>query len=89
MTITINASNLFLNDVYRLLHLEEISNGSFINLLTLEPLTETEQQEVLQILKDFRHYFSAGIYEGLVKLIAIAPLMRLAGFYQYPIEIRL
>lgn len=43
----------------------------------------------MQIRKDFRHYFSAGIYEGLVKLIAIAPLMRLASFYQYPIEIML
>lgn len=70
--------------------MEEISNGSFINSLTLELLTENEQQEVLQISKDFRHYFSAGkVYEALVKFIAIAPLMRLAGFYQYPIEIRL
>lgn len=43
----------------------------------------------MQIRKDFWRYFSAGIYEGLVKLIAIAPLIRLAGFYQYPIEIRL
>lgn len=90
MTITLNASNLFLDDVHRLLHLEEILNGSFINLLNLEPLTETEQQEFLQICQDFWRYFSSGkVYEGLVKLIAIAPLMRLAGFYQYPIEIRL
>ena len=89
MTITLNASNLFLDDVHRILHLEEKSNCSFTTLLTLEALTETEQQDVLQTRKDFRHYFSAGIYEGLVKLIAIAPLMRLAGFYQYPIKIRL
>lgn len=53
MTVIIDASNLFLDDVYRLLHLVEISNGSFINLLTLEPLTETEQQEILQIRQDF------------------------------------
>ena len=49
MTITLNASNLFLDDVHRLLHLEAISNGSFINLLNLELLTEIQQQEVLQI----------------------------------------
>ncbi len=65
-------------------------NGSFTTLLSLEPLTEIEQQEVLQIRTDFWHYFSAGkVYEGLVKFIALAPLMRLAGFYQHPIEIRL
>lgn len=87
---TLNASNLFLDDVRRLLHLEQQSNGSFTTLLSLEPLTEIEQQEVLQIRTDFWHYFSAGkVYEGLVKFIALAPLMRLAGFYQYPIGIRL
>jgi len=45
----------------------------------------------LQIRKDFRHYFLCwqSFYEGLGKFIAIAPLMCLAGFYQYPIEIRL
>jgi hypothetical protein len=90
MATTLSASNLFLDDVHRLLHLEEKSNCSFTTLLTLEALTETEQQDVLQTRKDFRHYFSAGkVYEGLVKFIAIAPLRRLAGFYQYPIEIKL
>jgi hypothetical protein len=90
MTTILNASNLFLDDVHRLLHLEQRSNGSFTTLVSLEPLTEIEQQEVLQIRTDFWHYFSAGkVYEGLVKFIALAPLMRLAGFYQYPIGIRL
>lgn len=56
----------------------------------MEPLTEIEQQEILQIRNDFWHYFSAGkVYEGLVKFIVLAPLMRLSGFYQYPIGIRL
>ena len=87
---TLNASNLFLDDVHRLLHLEEKSNSSFTTLLSLEALTEIEQQEVLQIRNDFWRYLSAGkVYEGLVKFIALAPLMRLAGFYQYPIRIRM
>lgn len=90
MTTTLNTSNLFLDDVHRLLHLEQQSNGSFTTLLSLEALTEIEQQEVLQIRDDFWHYFSADkVYEGLVKFIALAPLMRLAGFYQYPIRIRM
>ncbi len=86
----LNASNLFLEDVHRLLRLEEQSTGSFTTLLTLELLTEIEQQEVWQIRTDFLHYISGGkIYEGLVKFLALAPLMRLAGFYRYPIKIRL
>jgi hypothetical protein len=87
---TLNASNLILDDVHRLLHLEEQSNGSFTTLLSLSPLTEIEQQDLLQIRNDFRRYLSGGkISEGLVKFIAFAPLMRLAGFYRYPIEIML
>jgi hypothetical protein len=89
-TTFLNASNLFLDDVHHLLQLEQRSNVSFTTLLSLEPLTEIEQQEILQISNDFWHYFSAGkVYEGLVKFIALAPLMRLAGFYQHPIEIKL
>lgn len=87
---TTNASNLFLDDVHRFLHLEQQSNGSLTTLLSLEPLTEIEQQEILQIRNDFWRYLSAGkVYEGLVKFIALAPLMRLAGFYKHPTEIRL
>ncbi len=86
----LNASNLFLEDVHSLLQLKQQLNTSFTTLLSLKPLTETEKQEVRQISYDFWNYFSAGkIYEGLVKFIALAPLMRLAGFYKHPIEIRL
>jgi len=86
----LNASNLFLDDVHSLLQLQQQLNTSFTTLLSLEPLTEIEKQEVRQISHDFWNYFSAGkVYEGLVKFIALAPLMRLAGFYKHPIEIRL
>ncbi len=86
---TLKASNLFLDDVHRLLHLEQ-SNGSFTTLLSWEPLTEIEQQDLSQIRSDFHHYMSGGkISEGLVKFLALGPLMRLAGFYRYPITIML
>jgi hypothetical protein len=58
--------------------------------LSLEPLTEVEQQELLQIRDDFDRYLTVGkVSEGQVKFLAIAPLMRLAGFYRYPIQINL
>ncbi|MHC5599937.1 MAG: restriction endonuclease subunit R [Nostoc sp.] len=88
MTLTVEASSLSLNDVHRFLKLEELSTGLFTDFLNLEPLTEFEQQDLLRISNDFRRYLRFGkISEGLVKFITIAPLMRLAGFYDVPIRL--
>jgi hypothetical protein len=88
MPLTVEASSLSLNDVHRFLKLEELSTASFTDFLNLEPLSEFEQQDLLRIRNDFRRYLSAGkISEGLVKFITIAPLMRLAGFYDVPIRL--
>ncbi|MEH1914474.1 restriction endonuclease subunit R [Nostoc sp.] len=87
MTI-LNARNLSLEEVQRLFSFEEQYSDSFSNYLSLEPLLEIEQQELLQIRNDFRRYLTAGkVSEGQVKFLAVAPLLRLAGFYRYPIEI--
>ncbi|MCC5663211.1 restriction endonuclease subunit R [Nostoc sp. CHAB 5784] len=87
MTI-LNARNLSLEEVQRLFGFQEQYSDSFSNYLSLEPLTEVEQQELLQIRNDFRRYLTAGkVTEGQVKFLTVAPLLRLAGFYRYPIEI--
>ncbi|MCG6136261.1 MAG: restriction endonuclease subunit R [Nostoc sp. LLA-1] len=89
MTI-LNTSNLSLEDVQRLFGFQEQYSESFSPLLALEPLTEVEQHELLQIRDDFRCYLkSSKVSEGQVKFLVLAPLLRLAGFYRYPIEIRL
>jgi len=88
MTLIVEASSLSLNDVHRFLKLEEISDGSFTNFLSLEPLSEFEQQDLLRIRNDFGCYLNARkISEGLVKFITFAPLMWLAGFYDVPIRL--
>ncbi|MEH2078889.1 MAG: restriction endonuclease subunit R [Nostoc sp.] len=88
MTLTVEASSLSLNDVHRFLKLEELATGSFTEFLNLEPLTEFEQQDLLRIRKDFHRYLRLGkISEGLVKFLTLAPLMRLAGFYDVPIRL--
>lgn len=88
MPLTVEASSLSLNDVHRFLKLQELSNGSFGDFLNLEPLTDIEQQDLLRIRSDFRRYLTLGkISEGLVKFLTIAPLMRLAGFYDVPIRL--
>ncbi|MBW4591904.1 MAG: restriction endonuclease subunit R [Brasilonema angustatum HA4187-MV1] len=88
MPITVEPSSLSLNDVHRLLKLQKQSNGLFTDFLTLEPLTDFEQQDLSRIRSDFERYFNAGkISEGLVKFLTLAPLMRLAGFYDTPIRL--
>ncbi|WP_448267625.1 restriction endonuclease subunit R [Nostoc sp. DSM 114159] len=87
MTI-LNARNLSLEEVHRLFGFQRQYNDSFSNYLSLEPLTEAEQQELKQIQHDFDRYLTIGkVSEGQVKFLAVAPLLRLAGFYRYPIEI--
>ncbi|WP_243147551.1 restriction endonuclease subunit R [Scytonema sp. UIC 10036] len=88
MPITLAASTLSLDDVHRLLKLQKEATGSFTDYLTLEPLRELEQQDLSRIKNDFRRYFAAGkVSEGLIKFLAIAPLMRLSGFYDVPIRL--
>ncbi|MBE9206714.1 restriction endonuclease subunit R [Nostoc sp. LEGE 06077] len=84
----LNARNLSLEEVHRLFGFQKQYNDSFSNLLSLEPLSQEEQQELKQIQNDFDRYLNTGkVSEGQVKFLAVAPLLRLAGFYRYPIEI--
>lgn len=84
----LNARNLSLEEVHRLFGFQRHYSDSFSNYLSLEPLTEVEQQELKQIQQDFDRYLTIGkVSEGQVKFLAVAPLLRLAGFYRYPIEI--
>lgn len=85
---TLDSSKLTLNQVRRTLKLQQLSTGSFTDLLSLETLTEAEQQELLQIRNDFEEYlYEAKVSEGLIKFLTVAPLLRLASFYRYPIKL--
>ncbi|NJL21043.1 MAG: restriction endonuclease subunit R [Leptolyngbyaceae cyanobacterium SM1_3_5] len=87
---TLNAKNLTLDDVHRLFGIQQQVCDSFTDLLSLEPLTDFEQQELEQIQQDFGRYLSAGkVSEGQIKFLVVAPLMRLAGFYRSPLQITL
>jgi hypothetical protein len=84
MTTNLDASNLSLEDVYRFLKLERRLNNSITSLLTLEPLTESEQQELQKIRDNFDSYYTWGkISEGEIKFMTISPLLWVAGFYPY------
>ena len=80
MTI-LNAKNLTLK-------FEKLPNGSLTSLLSLQPLTEFEQQELLQTRDDFDSYLLDGkVSEGQVKLLSVSPLLRLAGFSPSPVKL--
>ena len=88
--ITLNARNLSLDDVHRFLNFQKQYNSSFTPLLSLETLTEIDQQELEQIRNDFDSYLTVGkVSEGQIKLLVVGPLLRLAGFYRSPIQITL
>ncbi len=88
--VTLTAKNITLKQVHSLLHFEEEFDGSFTSALSLEALTDAERQDLIQIRHDFRAYLVDGkVLEGQIKLLAIAPLLRLAGFYRSPIKMTL
>jgi hypothetical protein len=88
---TLQAKNSTLAEVHRLFGFKrELIASSFTSLLSLEPLTEFEQQELAQICEDFDNYLAEGkVSEGQVKFLVVAPLIRLAGFYKSPLGITL
>ncbi|MBD1882619.1 restriction endonuclease subunit R [Microcoleus vaginatus ZQ-A3] len=86
MTQNLEASQLSLNDVRRLLKLERQTGGGFTDFFSLEPLTDFEQQQLWEISNDFWRYLEAGkVSEELVKFLALSPLMRLTGFFKVPV----
>lgn len=85
---TLQARNLTIADVHRFLGFQEQYDGSFTDWLSLEPITEAEEKDLIKIRDDFRRYANEDALEGQVRLIAVAPLLRLAGFYNYPIQMK-
>jgi hypothetical protein len=87
---TLSAKNLSLSDVEQRLNMTERLGETFSDSLVLEPITEFEEQEIFQIRDDFLPYLKARkVSEGQVKLLVLAPLLRLAGFYHAPLSIQL
>ncbi|MGB0564255.1 MAG: restriction endonuclease subunit R [Spirulinaceae cyanobacterium] len=86
---SILASSLTLQDVHQQFGLQRGYVDSFSELLSLQPLTEYEQQDVLQTREDWNDHLATGsVSEGQVKLLSIGPLLRLARFYHRPLRIQ-
>jgi hypothetical protein len=87
--VSLGAGDLTLDEVHKLLRLEERDGTSFESLLTLEPITESDRHDLDLIRVNFKRYLSAGrALEGVVRFLVIAPLLQLSGFYVPPITLR-
>jgi hypothetical protein len=88
---TINAEKISVLQVRNLLNFHfDPKDVSFADLLSLEPLTELETEEISQIKNDYQEYLLTDkVTEGLVKALTTFPLMRLAGFYRPPLKMSL
>jgi hypothetical protein len=90
MGLTLEPTNLVLRDVQRLLKLQRRLNDSFTSLLSLQPVTESEQNALAEIRQTFESYYEAGkILEGQIQFLFISPLMWLSGFHYPQIKISL
>jgi hypothetical protein len=87
--VTLKAKDIKLQEVRDLLGFELIRQGHFEDFLTLLPLDRVEQVGLEAISSELFDYIENGrISEGQVQLVAIAPLLRLAGYSRAPIEYR-
>jgi hypothetical protein len=85
----LRASELTLKEVHRLLRYQADEGMAFEELLHLESLSTVEKAELLKIRQDFNRYRLDGqVLEGQVRLLAIAPLLRLSGFFDMPIQMQ-
>ncbi len=87
--VTLKAKEIKLQEVRELLGFELIRQGRFEDFLTLPPLESGEVEGLEAIASELFEYLENGrISEGQMQLVAIAPLLRLAGYNRAPIEYR-
>ncbi|MBP0020001.1 MAG: restriction endonuclease subunit R [Cyanobacteria bacterium SBLK] len=90
MTVTIDANTLNLEQVHYLLKLEGYFDSSIASFLSLEPITDSERQQLVKLRNNIQSYYLSGkILEGQVKFLFLSPLLWLSGFYNPQIKITL
>jgi hypothetical protein len=89
MVQTIQASELTLREVKTQLNLQEVSSDRFFPEWQQDfvPLTEAENQQLERVKADFKDQSQDLMLEQAVKLVALAPMLSLAGFYRDPFRI--
>jgi hypothetical protein len=87
--VALRAKDIKLQEVRELLGFELIRQGRFESWLNLCPLELSEKAGLAAITAELFDYLEYDrISEGQMQLVAIAPLLRLAGYNRAPIEYR-
>lgn len=86
MVETIQAQNIILYDLEAKFGLQRIDDEQFFREWqdNLAELTDSEKQALDEVTADYMHLSKYPILEPVVKLVVLAPLLRLAGFYRAP-----
>lgn len=86
MVETIQAQNITLYDLEAKFGLQRIDDEQFFREWqdNLAELTDSEKQALDEVIADYMHLSKYPILEPVVKLVVLAPLLRLAGFYRAP-----
>ena len=90
MVQTLQAKNVSLKEVRTLFSLEYASQDAFFQAWKADfpSLTQTEQNQIARVQKNYQNLFEQGLSEESVKMVVLSPLLDLAGFYQAPFNLR-
>ncbi len=85
----LRAKEMTLEDAQRLLGFSPVWDGEFEDFLVLPDLVEPERVELARLRSELLDYLTLGkMSEGQAQVIAILPLLRLAGYSRLPIQYR-
>ena len=86
MVQTIPAREMKLHEVMRRFKVERSDDGQFFQewQTNLPELLQAEREALSEIKSTYRHLSTYPLLEPVVKIVVLAPLLKLAGFYQSP-----
>jgi hypothetical protein len=88
--VTLRARDITLEEVENLLGFTPLYDGEFSDFLSLKALSTVELAALQSIRSNFLNYLRRSkISEGQARVIAINPILELAGYHQPPIELRI
>ncbi|MFP4102992.1 restriction endonuclease subunit R [Coleofasciculus sp.] len=86
MAQVIQASELTLHDVKEKFNLQQVDDEQFFREWqdNLPEVTDGEKQWLDRVKADFISISEYALHEEVVKMVVLAPLLSLAGFFRYP-----
>ena len=89
MTQAIAARNIKLHDLKAKFGLQRVEDELFFPewLNDLPELTDSEQQALARVKRNYLYLLEYPVMESIVKMVVLSPLLDLAGFYQPPFRV--